>query len=316
MRILAHAVPLASFAVALIAGCSGSDGGAGGSGGTGGGGGAESNCMDDGACRSAEGERCTCRDCWPRDACEFNACVNDGSCSLSENCTCDDCAEAPECDGYCVPCSEFIRQFTFRGPFAPAYPPKDALCASESAALYEALEQCACEESCADECGESLCAEVPPSAACVTCYSSACRSELGACGLAVRPDILCNPVMGEPCREGEACDYLQPVLGTISGFFCFPPPSDAGLCETCNTGTGPLCANTLTCADESGGLSSGNGSCARYCCTDGDCGAGACVKGTYAPAAPDVGVCADDAGTVPACDLPSAPPSGGSCIGL
>jgi hypothetical protein len=302
-----------SIVVAMAAGCSDSGSG-GGSGGTAGGGGSgDGDCVDDGACRSNEGERCTCRDCWPRDACEFRACVNDGLCRQSENCACSDCSATPECESYCVPCSEFVRQLTPRPPFVAAFPPKSALCDPESVALYDAFEQCVCEDSCVEACENSLCDEATPSIACINCYAVSCAAELQACGQAVRPDVLCNPVTGEPCREGEACDRIQPFPGTISGFFCFPPPNDVGLCETCNEASGAFCGNTLTCVDETGGFSGGAGACARYCCTDEDCGAGSCVAGNYAPAAPDLGVCSDSAGGIPGCEIAEPPPSGGSC---
>lgn len=299
--------------IGLVGGCSSSTSGAGATGGTGGTGGAVAgNCTDDGACRSDEGERCTCRDCWPRDACEFLACFSDGVCAQSENCACADCVDEPECESYCVPCSEFVRQLTARPPFFAAFPPKSALCDPDSVALYDAFERCACDDECADECENSLCAELPPGTACVTCYATNCADELQACGAAVRPDVLCNPVTGEPCRPGEACDRIQPYPGTVSGFLCFPPPADATLCERCNIGGGPFCASTLTCVGSGGGLSGAN-VCARYCCTDEDCGAGTCIKGTFAPATPELGVCSDATGAIPGCEVADVPPSGGSC---
>lgn len=306
----------------LSSACTSSDSGTAGSGGAAGAGGtagtsgmggtvSDGNCVADGLCR--EGERCTCRECWILDSCSFNACNEDGECSEDEGCTCIDCEGAPECESYCVPCSEFLRQLTLAPPNGPAFPPTDSLC-DDSVALYAAFEQCACDESCADECGDTLCTEAPPSAACFACYTANCMDERDACGLAVRPDNLCNPVTGEPCLEGETCDRVQPVIGTIAGFFCFQDPAERVLCETCNTDTGPFCQNTLTCVEDDGSVSAGNGECARYCCTDDDCGTGTCVKGAYAPAAPDLGVCADDMSMIPACDVPDMPTSGGSCV--
>jgi hypothetical protein len=311
--------PLACLALILTiasssTGCSSdSGGGPGGAGGASGAGGTPGVCIADGACRLDEGEPCTCRDCWPRDACEFDACVDDGQCSQLENCACADCAEEPECGSYCVPCSEFVRQLTPRPPFLAAYPPRESLCDPESVALYEDFERCACQTSCAAACENNLCAEVPPSAACINCYAVECSAQLDACGQAVRPDILCNPVTGEPCREGEQCDYVRPVPGSISGFFCFPPPANASLCMACNTDSGPFCENTTTCVDALGAPARGNGACARYCCSDDDCGPGTCVAGGFDPAAPDLGVCADPSDAVPGCDVSQPPPSGGSC---
>lgn len=269
----------------------------------------DGNCADDGACR--EGERCTCRDCWPRDDCAFDACIDDGECAEDEGCVCADCARAPECESYCVPCSEFLRQLS---PSLAAYPPKSALCEPESAALYDAFEACACQERCVEECGDNLCAESVPDADCTSCSIINCGVERQACADAVRPDILCNPVTGEPCREGEACDRLQPILGTISGFVCFPGPNDVALCETCSTNRDLFCSNTLTCVAEDGSIPGGDGACGRYCCMDEDCGTGTCVKGAYEPAAPDLGVCAGGMGSIPACEVPDTPPSRGSCV--
>ncbi len=281
--------------------------GGGGAGGTGGEPN-EGNCESDGACR--EGERCTCRDCWPMDACEFDACVDDGECTIDEGCVCADCADAPECASYCVPCSEFLRQLS---PSIGVYPPKTALCETESRTAYDAFEACAC-EACAEDCGGNLCQGDVPDGACNGCSIINCGTERQTCADDVRPDILCNPVTGEPCLEGEACDRLQPILGTISGFICFPGSNDVGICETCSTNVDMFCGNTLTCVAEDGSIPGGNGTCGRYCCTDDDCGGGTCVKGAYEPAAPDLGVCADGEGTIPACEVPDMPPSGGSCV--
>jgi hypothetical protein len=67
--------------------------------------------------------------------------------------------------------------------FAPAA--SGELCTDDgppsSADVHAALESCACETGCADECGDSLCAQGPPSSACGDCMAAACSAELGAC---------------------------------------------------------------------------------------------------------------------------------------
>lgn len=301
---------------AWTAGCSDSSGGGGdgGSGATGGSGGAggtagEASCVFDGACRP--GEACICRECWPIDDCEVVACVDDGECAPDEGCFCADCAEAPECDDYCMPCSEFLRRVD-----APERSGrKDLLCEPEALADFEAFEDCICGEACASAC-EGLCSGSSSGSDCTVCINDNCAAEQQTCGEDVRPDIFCNPVTQEPCAPTEACDRVQPFPGTVSGFFCFPPPNETAICESCNTNVGRTCEAGLTCVDDTGALPATDGLCGRYCCDDEDCGTGVCLKGTYAPAAPDLGVCAEGGGDVPACDVPSASDSGGSCVQL
>ncbi|NUP10177.1 MAG: hypothetical protein HOW73_29355 [Polyangiaceae bacterium] len=87
----------------------------------------------------------------------------------------------------------------------------------------------------------------------------------------------CNPVTGEPCdvENGFACD-----LGA-DGYVCFGPPNDTPICDACDNANGPWCENGHTCLSD--------GSCAKYCCDDADCGSGKCDKTKQGN--PDVGVC-------------------------
>jgi hypothetical protein len=129
----------------------------------------------------------------------------------------------------------------------------------------------------------------------------------------------CNPVTSDGCTSaGSACD-LAP-----SGYFtCFPPPVAAavGACGACDNDT-LYCAATLTCVFPDG--MGDDGACFRYCCTDGDCGAGAtCDVSFGASVLPTmnrrdaVGLCVTGAGSSAACGPPatSPAPSGGACVG-
>lgn len=137
------------------------------------------------------------------------------------------------------------------------------------------------------------------------------------CVEACTPKDTCNPVTSAGCEAdpGSACD-----LGGTGTFQCFPPPNDAKLCQTCAPASGQYCVSGMTC------LMPVN-VCAKYCCTDADCGQGTCWHDATrifgAPLAlseDDVGVCVvkkPDPGEnpKPACDVAAAPPSGGDCVG-
>ena len=89
--------------------------------------------------------------------------------------------------------------------------------------------------------------------------------------------LQCNPVTNEGCMAGaEECD-----LATGGVFQCFASdPSDAPICQMCDEAAGPFCGAGMTCL--------GDGSCARYCCDDADCGSGKCDKSSEPG---NVGVC-------------------------
>jgi hypothetical protein len=122
----------------------------------------------------------------------------------------------------------------------------------------------------------------------------------------------CNPITHSNCaQDGSQCEFFYPGI-----FFCIPPEgTPALLCESCNFTKGPYCGSGLRC--EVNSLK-----CARYCCTNADCGTGVCelnqnaVLGFSTLDPTDmVGLCMAMApGTGPACDAPFPPPSGGTCF--
>lgn len=123
------------------------------------------------------------------------------------------------------------------------------LCTDDNAEAVDSLVACL-NTACAEECGAA-----PPVEP--TCDVPADPPSAGAC-VTLDDAITCNPVTNEPCGAGEACDTNG------DGYECYEPPNDAVLCEEC--GDNNFCAGGLTCA----------GTCAKYCCTDEDCGAGIC----------------------------------------
>jgi hypothetical protein len=116
-------------------------------------------------------------------------------------------------------------------------------------ALYYAIGECAqtnCEAECIQEPVEPACEGVPEEA-----------PSAGAC-VEIAGGDECNPVTNEGCdtEAGEACDSGE------DGFMCYPPPNENALCTECSEDAG-FCAPGHVCV---GGL------CARWCCTDQDCG--------------------------------------------
>jgi hypothetical protein len=100
--------------------------------------------------------------------------------------------------------------------------------------------------------------------------------------------IQCNPVTNAPCASGYACDIAGVSVGDITGFECYPPPNTALVCATCD-GSTTFCAGGTTCYEPTSGATTGT--CAHYCCTNADCGAGTCTTGGFAPASSAIGVC-------------------------
>jgi hypothetical protein len=113
----------------------------------------------------------------------------------------------------------------------------------------------------------------------------------GGSGPAV--EILCNPVTNEPCIEGNACDTaFHKDTKEFLGFICYGGRNNSELCEACDLGEGAreFCAGGLACV---GPQDATVGKCARYCCTDADCGEGSeCADLTFAGAPPGLGLCA------------------------
>jgi hypothetical protein len=98
------------------------------------------------------------------------------------------------------------------------------------------------------------------------------------------PGIECNPVTNEPCTAGM--DLVCDIAGSV-GFKCWPTARPGELCDDCNQGGMMFCGAGMTCV--------GVHACARYCCEDGDCGSGTCVKelegADWFPQAPGLGLC-------------------------
>jgi hypothetical protein len=134
----------------------------------------------------------------------------------------------------------------------------------------------------------------------------------------------CNPITNDGCgTDGSACD-----LGLSQGTFqCFPPPNSAQLCGVCDDSKGPYCAPGLHCYPPTL-------TCARYCCSDADCGSGVCeldptvaLGGAETIAGDMAGICltmlvpdggadggADGGGASPACDAPATSTTKGACV--
>ncbi|UQA56827.1 hypothetical protein [Polyangium aurulentum] len=135
-----------------------------------------------------------------------------------------------------------------------------------------------------------------------TCMTGACKAEC----LFDR----CNPITSNGCPMAEAaCDLVYPGMFVCLGFGASPAP----LCGPCDNLEGPYCGPGLRCHHKSG-------TCARYCCSDADCGTGRCeldpmlaFGSPILVAGDNVGVCVTMDGTGPACDAPAVSPSGGTC---
>jgi hypothetical protein len=86
--------------------------------------------------------------------------------------------------------------------------------------------------------------------------------------------VFCNPVTNEPCPSGQTCDTTSDANGNLNGLACYPGNNVAKLCDLCSNAEGQLCAAGLTCADVGAALTA----CARFCCSDADCGSGRCAQ--------------------------------------
>jgi hypothetical protein len=284
--------------------------------GAGGAGGAPVSCDPAAPCGD---QSCQCEACWAEPRC-YAACHDDGSCTPDEGCGCQDCASGvAACSGFCLACGDELALLAKDGggdpwfalpcPFVAEGVPYDT--------LNSELEGC-CQGSCSAECGLTCSGAGPAPPGCLDCLTAACPIEVTECKTGA--PIACNPVSGAPCdlSAGAACDawFLQPdgANQKFWGFRCYPPPNDAGLCEPCKDGHPSAeqprwCGAGLTCS-AMGAPTSGDGTCARYCCDDGDCGSGTCLKGFYGTSG--VGICLATS-TTPSCDAPATSPSGGSC---
>jgi len=173
------------------------------------------------------------------------------------------------------------------------------------------LAACYADQECLDGCLQGFwppdpqCAAPPsqaPFMAILACIQKSCAA---AC--ASSDD--CNPVSGSGCSDGEVCDSNYPGV-----FSCaVNAGSLAKLCQPCDNVNSPYCDVGLHCY-------TGSNTCARFCCTDADCGTGKCQLDQTAdfqqplPLTKEtVGLCVTQDGASAACDAPAIPPSNGSC---
>lgn len=127
------------------------------------------------------------------------------------------------------------------------------------------------------------------------------------------PEDKCNPVTHNGCMsDGSSCDLAYP--GIFGCYLAVGTP--AGLCEPCQFQQQPYCGSGLRCHPATK-------TCARYCCSDADCGTGRCELDQMLAfgaeiARPEnkVGLCVTMAtmNPGPACDAPLMPMSDGSCF--
>ncbi len=175
---------------------------------------------------------------------------------------------------------------------------------------------CVKNETCLDYCVNNLlpsppeCTEIDGSlkqtfGALTQCMNTKCADKCP-------PADRCNPVTNNGCAMDDWCDIAYP-----GSFACFSSSNTlATLCQACDLNVGPLCAAGMRCHPTAK-------KCAKYCCTDADCGTGRCeldqmtVFGVELPMTNAVGLCMDDADPMvvtPACDAPATPMSDGSCF--
>lgn len=144
------------------------------------------------------------------------------------------------------------------------------------------------------------------------CMSTRCPTECA-------PKDQCNPVTTNGCAAGGTnCELVYPGM-----FVCIPPfGTPVEQCGACDNLMGPFCGPGLRCYTQPGGPA-GPGTCARYCCSDLDCGLeGRCeldpmlaFGAPLALAGDMVGVCVSTAPTGgAACGAPAMSPSGGACF--
>jgi hypothetical protein len=127
----------------------------------------------------------------------------------------------------------------------------------------------------------------------------------GSC-VTVGDSVECNPVTSAGCDTdaGASCDSFDPADKTVS-YSCYPAGNVREVCEPCGFNLLDFCSPGNTCA----------GTCARYCCDDGDCGPGECDFGWVydlwygkPPTCANVGICVKRA-------TGTQPPDAGPCDG-
>ena len=81
----------------------------------------------------------------------------------------------------------------------------------------------------------------------------------------------CDPLTGDGCPESEyACDFFG-QYGGVGEFVCFSDCTEP-VGAPCDRTEGPWCAAGAACVD---------GVCAKYCCSDSDCGSDKCEPLTW-----------------------------------
>ena len=73
--------------------------------------------------------------------------------------------------GPCAACAEHL---------ADAVPPGSAFCTSDSAALFDSLLACACDQ-CGPDCASTACAGISPDSTCAGCMQMSCQADFDAC---------------------------------------------------------------------------------------------------------------------------------------
>jgi hypothetical protein len=176
-----------------------------------------------------------------------------GSCTSGVSGTCGTCV-----DSKC--CTEVDACNAITGCMDCAT--KGTSCDATNQTAADAVGTCAT-NTCATECGPTTIVE--------QCTVPTTSPSAGSCVTVDTTSNLCNPVTNAGCNAatGEACDF-----DGAGGFKCWAPPpaNTAAVCAACDTTNGPACMPTSTCMDVPGGKTA----CARFCCTDADCGTGLC----------------------------------------
>jgi hypothetical protein len=131
-------------------------------------------------------------------------------------------------------------------------------------------------------------------AAIFACEVPASPPSGGSC-VTTSSSITCNPVTNAPCAVGQACDIkVDSSSEMVTGFACYDGPNDAALCAACSVTGGASCGGGLSCANVSPTWLA----CARFCCSDADCGAGRCLttdgqgRSLFGTVASGLGLCA------------------------
>lgn len=181
------------------------------------------------------------------------------------------------------------------------------------AACCQALGECADDDACMYSCAFGVLPSPPECsmAPTATRFQNLTECMKTTCMEACAPPDQCNPVTNAGCApDGSQCDLVNPGM-----FVCFPPFGTPGaLCAACDNLKGPFCGPGLRCHPTSH-------TCARFCCTDADCGTGRCeLNQTLAlgatPWSPEdkVGLCVTQDGSTCSPDAAAVSVSGGTCF--